>query len=156
MAVSTLVLGQQRSTSRVNLLMERGLGRTKAVVSTWLFTAAVNFILFAIGASAGLEFGVENGQSVWGTMGLGVVVVTTILLVPGMTLAALLSLRSAKYIRVAQVVGPAISLLTIILTYSVGFEVADATVLALMHIVAVPIMVLGLELIRARDTWTRR
>ena len=148
---------RSRSHSRsANLLLERGLGRTKSVFATWLVAAVVNFVLFAIGATAGLDYGVKAGDSVWGVMGIGVIVVTTVLLLPGMTLAALLSLRWKRIIPVAQIVGSAISLLTIALTFSVDFDTASAVVLTLMHIVAVPIMVLGLELIKARDTWTRR
>jgi hypothetical protein len=155
MQLSPNVAYTDRSRS-ANLLLERGLGRTKAVFATWLVAAVVNIVLFGIGATAGLDYGVKAGDSVWGVMGIGVIVVTTVLLLPGMTLAALLSLRWKRIIPVAQVAGSAISLLTIALTFLAGFDTASAVVLALMHIVAVPILVLGLELIKARDTWTRR
>lgn len=155
MQLSTNVALADRS-RRTNLLLERGLGRTKSVLATWIVAAAVNIVLFAVGASAGLDYGVKAGESVWGVMGIGTLMVTTILLLPGMTLAALLSLRWKRIIPVAQVVGSVASILSIGLTFSVGFDTASAIVLAIMHIAAVPIMVLGLELIKARDAWTRR
>ena len=142
--------------SKANLLLERGLGRTQSVLATWVVALAVNVVLFAIGATAGLDYAVEAGDSVWGVMGVGVVIITTILLIPGMTLAALLSLRWKRIIPAAQIVGSAISILTIVLTFSVGFDTASAIVLAVMHVVAVPILVLGLDLIKRRDSWTRR
>lgn len=142
--------------SRANLLLERGLGRAKSVLATWLVAVSVNVVLFAIGAGAGLDYAVKAGDSVWGVMGVGVVMVSTILLVPGMIIAALLSLRWNRAIRVAQVAGSAASLLSIGLTFAVGFDTGSAIVLALMHVVAVPILVLGLELIKRRDTWTQR
>ena len=152
MQLSTSANVSDRS-DRANLLLEHGLGRTRAVLATWLAAGAANF---AIGSTAGLDYAVEAEDSVWGVMGVGVLVVTTILLLPGMILAALLSLRWNRIIPVAQIVGSVASLLSIGLTFAVGFDTGSAIVLALMHIVAVPILVLGLELIKRREAWTSR
>jgi hypothetical protein len=156
MVSTSVVLGRspRNSSVTVNRLLERGLPRTSAVVVTWLSTVVINFVIFAVAATAGVTFSVEDG-SVWSTMGLGVMVVTTALLLPGLILAALLSLRWNSIIRVAQYAGSAFAILTIGLTYAAGFDSASAGVLASMHIVVVPVFVLGLELIRNRDTWTR-
>lgn len=135
-------------------IQDRGLARFPAIAFTWLAAIIVNEVLFAIGLAAGVDYALDEGKA-W-QMGIGVIVVSTALLVPGMALAALLSRRRATILRVAQVVGPALSLLTIGLTFSVDFDTASAVVLALMHVAAVPVMVVGLELIRRRDAWNAR
>jgi hypothetical protein len=156
MVSTSVALGRPSRNSHVtvNRLLERGLPRTQAVVVTWLSAAVFNFVIFAVAALTGLNFGVEDGD-VLATMGAGVIIVTTALLLPGLIVTALLSLRWASIIRLAQWVGSAFAILSIGLTYAVDFDRASATVLASMHIAIVPVFVLGLELIRNRDTWTR-
>jgi hypothetical protein len=68
----------------------------------------------------------------------------------GMTLAALLSSRWPAVLRIADVVGPALALLTVAGTLTAGFDGVSTATLAAMHVVLALLIVVGLESMRRR------
>lgn len=126
------------------------LGRGQAVIATVVAALLVNLAIWAIGAAVGGSFEVTNGDVTQSAAPGGVVVMTVVPLLIGMTLAALLSYRWLGAIRVAQVVGPALALLTIVSTLMVDFDGTSTVALAAMHVAIAPIVVVGLEAMRRR------
>ncbi|WP_342214026.1 MULTISPECIES: hypothetical protein [Nocardia] len=68
----------------------------------------------------------------------------------GMTLAALLSYLWVGVLRVAQVVGATLAVATIGLTVAADFDLVSTLALSAMHVVLVPVLVGGLEMMRNR------
>ncbi|MGH3612217.1 MAG: DUF6069 family protein [Pseudonocardia sp.] len=126
------------------------LGRVQAVVATVVAALLVNLVIWAIGAAAGGSFELTNGDVTQSAAPGGVVVMTVVPLLVGMTLAALLSYRWLGAIRVAQVVGPALALLTIVSTLMADFDGPSTVALTAMHVAIAPIVVAGLEAMRRR------
>lgn len=126
------------------------LGRVQAVVATVVAALLVNLVIWAIGAAAGGSFEFTDGDLTQSAAPGGVVVLTIVPLLIGMTLAALLSYRWLGAIRVAQVVGPALALLTIVSTLMADFDGASTVALTAMHVAIAPIVVVGLEAMRRR------
>ncbi|MGH3569268.1 MAG: DUF6069 family protein [Pseudonocardia sp.] len=126
------------------------LGRVQAVVATVVAALLVNLVIWAIGAAAGGSFEFTNVDIRQSAAPGGVVILTVVPLLIGMILAALLSYRWFGAIRVAQVVGPALALLTIVSTLLADFDGASTVALAAMHVAIAPIVVVGLEAMRRR------
>ncbi|MEJ7838349.1 MAG: DUF6069 family protein [Thermomicrobiales bacterium] len=136
-------------------LAERGLGRTKAVGLTWLATVVGCLIVLAISVAAGVNYGLADDE-VWSSLGIGVPFIVTVTLLPGMILAAVLSLKWPRMLDIAIVAGPVLALLTIILSFLPDLSLGSSISFGLMHVVAAPIMFVGLNLIKRRDEWSRR
>ncbi len=126
------------------------LGRAQAVAFTVVAALLVNLVIYAIGAAVGGSFEFTDGDKTQSAAPGGVIFLTLVPLVIGVTLVALLSYRWPAVIRVAQVVGPTIALLTIISTLMADFDGASTLALAAMHVAIVPILIFGLELMRRR------
>lgn len=131
------------------------LGRVQAVVAAVVVALLVNLAIWAIGAAAGGSFTFTEGGVVQSAAPGGVVLMTTVPLLLGMTLAALLSRRWPRMIRVAQVVGAALALLTIGSTLVADFDGASTAALAAMHVVIAVVVVVGLEAMRRRPVGQR-
>lgn len=135
-------------------LIERGLGRSKAVLATWLATVVGCLLVFAISVAAGVTYGLADDE-VWSSLGIGVPFIVTITLLPGMILAAALSLKWPRLLDMAIVAAPILALLTIILSFLPDLSIGSSISFGLMHVVAAPIMFIGLSLIKRRDEWAR-
>ncbi len=124
------------------------LGRAQAVAATVAVALPVNLVIWAIGVAVGGSFEYTDAGKTQSAAPGGVVVMTAIPLLIGMTSAALLSYRWPGVIRLAQVVGPTIALLTIGGTLAADFDGASTVALSAMHIAIVPILIVGLEAMR--------
>lgn len=126
------------------------LGRVQAVVATVLAALLVNLVIWVVGAAAGGSFQFTDGAVTQSAAPAGVVLLTVVPLLIGMVLAALLSFRWLGVIRVAQVVAPALALLTVAPTFMAGFDGTSTAALALMHVAIAVVVVIGLEAMRRR------
>ncbi len=126
------------------------LGRVRAVAATVVAALVINLVIWVIGAAAGGSFEFTDAGKTQSAAPGGVIVMTVIPLLIGMTLTALVSYRWLGVIRVAQVVGPLIALLTIGGTVAANFDGVSTVALSAMHVTAVPILIVGLEAMHRR------
>ncbi|KAA0017979.1 DUF6069 family protein [Antrihabitans cavernicola] len=123
--------------------------RVRAVIGTALVAVVVNLAIWLIGLAAGGDFMVtDDVKGPISAAPVGVIVMTVIPIVVGMTAAALLSLRWGSIIRVAQVIGAILPIATIAMTIGSDFDGVSTVSLSLMHIVVAATVVLGLQAIR--------
>lgn len=128
------------------------LNRPVAVLGAVVAAVVVNLIVWAIGAAAGGSFvTVDNGQLFDVAPG-GVIMMSAVPLLIGLTVAVLVSYVWTGVLRTAAVVGSALSLATIAMTVSSNFDTATTIALSVMHVVLVPIMVISLEGVRRSIT----
>lgn len=120
------------------------------IAVTVLAAAAVNVLIWAIGALAGGSFEFTESGTIQSAAPGGVIFLTAVPLTVGMTVAAVLALRLPGVIRLAQVVGSAAALSTIGMTLAADFDGVSTLALALTHVAIVPFLVVGLEAIRRR------
>lgn len=110
----------------------------------------VNLVLWLIGAAAGGSFELtEAGERSDSAPG-GVVVMTVIPLVVGLTLATVIALKWRGVIRIAQVIGAVAAVGSIAAPIIEPFDGASTVALSLMHIVLAPVVVIALEAIGRR------
>jgi hypothetical protein len=122
------------------------------VVATVVAAVVINVTIYAIGRAFGGDFLFTNAGKSIEVDAMSVVILTTVPLVAGMTLAALLSLKWPQIIKVALVVGPALALATIAtFTIPADFDTTSTTTLALTHVALVPMVILGLLAIARRS-----
>ena len=122
------------------------LTRTQAVPATVLGALAVNLVIWLIGLAAGGSFEfVDENDVARKAAPMGVIVLTLGPATVGMLAAALLSLKWPIFVRIAQVIGPVLALLTIWLTIDADFDGVSTTALAAMHVVLAIALVVGLE-----------
>ena len=124
------------------------LSRPAAVVGTVLVALVVNLALWLIGLAAGGSFEVPDGDKMMTVAPGGVITLTVIPALVGLTAAALLSYRWPVMIRVAQVVGPLLALGTIAMTIDAEFDAASTVALATMHVALAGVVFAGLEGLR--------
>jgi hypothetical protein len=128
----------------------RGLGRPSAVILTVVAALLVNLVIFAIGVAAAGSSELTTNDKTQIVTAATVAGMTVVPLLVGMTLAALLSYRWPRVLRIAAVVGPALALLTIAGTVAAHFDGTGTATLGSMHIVIALLIIAGLELIRRR------
>ncbi|CAM2839126.1 DUF6069 family protein [Skermania piniformis] len=110
---------------------------------------AANLLLWVIGLLAGGDFETDDGQGGRVTVApAGVVMLTVVPLLVGLTVAGLIAFTWPPIIRIAQAVAVVAALGTIVFTVQADFDTASTITLALMHVVLVPVSVLALERLR--------
>ncbi len=133
----------------------RELGRVQAVFGTVVAALLLNLLVYGVGVAAGGSFELTSNDE-RATVGAGTVAgMTAIPLLVGMVVTALLSLRWVGVIRVAQGVGPVLSLATIAGTVAADFDATSTVTLSAMHVVIAALIIAGLELMRRRLVRTR-
>lgn len=128
----------------------RTLSRWEAVAFATVGSVVLSALVWALFTAFGASFEVMDAGSVHEVGLSGVAMSAGIPVLVGVTLAALIAYFWTGVIRVAQVVGAALPLITIVGSLSADTEVATKLGLALMHVVVAGFVVVGLELMRRR------
>lgn len=142
------VVATENSTAPVTYV--RNLSRWEAVAFATVGAVVVSVVVWALFNAFGASFDVMDGGTVHAVGLSGVAMSAGIPVLIGVTLAALLSYFRVGIIRVAQVIGAALPLVTIAGSLSADTDVATKLGLALMHVVVAGFVVAGLELMRRR------
>jgi hypothetical protein len=121
------------------------LSRPKAIAFAIIGALVLNLIVWLIGKAAGGSFEFFQDGKVNSAAPGGVIMLTVIPALIGMTVAALLVPYWASVIRVAQVIGPLGALVTIALTINADFDGASTIALSAMHVVLAVAIFVGLE-----------
>ncbi|MFD3596603.1 DUF6069 family protein [Nocardia sp. NPDC058640] len=124
------------------------LNRPVAVLGAAAVAVVVNLIIWAIGAAAGGSFEMTDKGVVSSVAPGGVILMSTVPVLIGLTVAVLISYLWTGVLRTAAVVGSLLSLGTIALTIAADFDTASTIALSLMHVALVPVMVIALEGVR--------
>jgi hypothetical protein len=130
--------------------LARRLNPAQVVGLSVVTAVAVNVLIWAVGALAGGDFEYTDGDATLSAAPGGVIMLTAVPLAVGMGLAALLAPRWPAVVRVAQVVGSALALVTIGGTIASDFDGVSTVALALTHVAIVPVLVIGFEVLRER------
>ncbi|MFB7877757.1 MULTISPECIES: DUF6069 family protein [unclassified Nocardia] len=124
------------------------LNRPVAVLGGVVAAVVLNLIVWGIGAAAGGSFVVTDGDTVSDVAPGGVVIMSAVPLLIGLTAAVLVSYLWTGVLRVAEVVGSVLAVATIGLTVAADFDTASTVALSVMHVVLVPVIVVALEGVR--------
>ncbi|MFC4124547.1 DUF6069 family protein [Nocardia rhizosphaerae] len=124
------------------------LTRPVAVIGAVVAAVVLNLIVWGIGELAGGSFTMTNAGVVSDVAPGGVILMSAVPLLVGMTVAVLVSYLWTGVLRVGAVVGSLLSLGTIAMTVSADFDTASTVALSLMHVVLVPVLVIALEGVR--------
>lgn len=128
----------------------RSLSRWQAVAFATAGSVVGSLLVWALFHVFGASFEVLDGSTVH-TVGVsGIATMAGLPVLVGVTLAALLSRVRPVAIRIAQVVGAALPILTIAGSLSADTDWTTRIGLALMHLVVAGFVVVGLELMRRR------
>ncbi|WP_280216732.1 DUF6069 family protein [Nocardia neocaledoniensis] len=128
------------------------MNRTVAVLGAVVAAVALNLIVWAVGELAGGSFTMTNAGVASDVAPGGVIMMSAVPLLIGMTIAVLVSYLWTGVLRVAAVVGSLLSIGTIWLTVSADFDTASTIALSVMHVVLVPVLVVALEGVRRSIT----
>ncbi|MFD4439818.1 DUF6069 family protein [Nocardia sp. NPDC058519] len=128
------------------------LNRPVAVLGAAVAAVVLNLIVWAIGAAAGGSFMVTMEGKVESVAPGGVILMSTVPLLIGLTVAVLVSYVWTGVLRTAGVVGSLLSIATIAMTVDADFDAASTVALSVMHVVLVPVMVIALEGVRRSIT----
>ncbi|MCZ4586757.1 DUF6069 family protein [Rhodococcus opacus] len=135
------------STSRINP-MTLELSRLWAIAATTIGALVPNLVIWLLGLAAGGSFEMTDAGKTSSVAPGGVVILTVVPILIGMTLAALISLKWVAVIRPAEVIGALLPLATIALTIQADFDTASTIALSVMHVVIAVAVVAGLEAMR--------
>ncbi|WP_328659026.1 DUF6069 family protein [Nocardia salmonicida] len=124
------------------------LNRPVAVLGAAAVAVVLNLIVWAIGAAAGGSFTTIADGKVTDAAPGGVILMSAVPVLIGLTVAVLVSYLWTGVLRTAAVVGSALSIATIGLTVAADFDTASTIALSVMHVVLVPVMVIALEGVR--------
>ncbi|MFH5211884.1 DUF6069 family protein [Antrihabitans sp. NCIMB 15449] len=131
---------------RLSSLKALRLSRVEGVVGTVLVALAINLVIWLIGLAAGASYDAQDGDEIMRVAPGGVIFLSTLPTIVGMTAAALLSLKWPVILRVAQVVGPVLAIATIAGTVMTKFDSTTSQVfLSLMHVALAAVLYVGLE-----------
>lgn len=128
----------------------RGLNWWQAIAAGAVVAVVANLLILLIGWAAGASFLVMDAGSPHEVTAWSVVVATVPALVLGTGLAALLSRWWPGVIRLAQVIGGGLALLTVAGPMMADTDGATRLALAMMHVVPGVAVVVSLELMRRR------
>ncbi|MGH3901088.1 MAG: DUF6069 family protein [Pseudonocardiaceae bacterium] len=128
----------------------------QAIVAGAVVAAVVNLVIFFIGAAAGASFAFLDRGTLHEIGAWSVIVATVPPLVIGTALAALLARWWSWVIRLAQVIGGGLALLTVAGPLMTDADSATRLALALMHVVLAVAVVVTLEAIRRRTKASRQ
>ncbi|MFE1594396.1 DUF6069 family protein [Nocardia sp. NPDC058705] len=124
------------------------LNRPVAVLGAAVVAVVVNLIIWAIGAAAGGSFEVTMEGKTESVAPGGVILMSTVPVLIGLTVAVLVSYLWTGVLRTAAVVGSVLALGTIVMTVDADFDTASTIALSLMHVALVPVLVIALEGVR--------
>lgn len=128
----------------------RSLSRWQAVAFATVGAVLGSLLVWALFHVFGASFEVLDGSTVH-TVGMsGIATMAGLPVLVGVTLAALLSRVRPVAVRIAQVVGAALPILTTAGSLSADTDWTTRIGLALMHLVVAGFVVAGLELMRRR------
>ena len=124
------------------------LTKPRAVLGATVMALVANLILWLSRRASGGSFEMTDQGKVASVAPGGVITLTVVPLLVGLSLAMLISLKWEPIIRIAQVVGAVFALGTIALTIAADFDAASTVTLALMHVVVAASVVVALEAVR--------
>ncbi|NNH74532.1 hypothetical protein HLB23_32580 [Nocardia uniformis] len=124
------------------------LNRPTAVLGAVIAAVAANIVVWLIGAAAGGSFEVPNGTEMQSVAPGGVIILSAVPLLIGLTAAALLSYRWVGVLRLAAITGSVLTVATIAMTVAAEFDTASTIALSVMHLVLVPALVIATEGLR--------
>ncbi|MGI9063164.1 MAG: DUF6069 family protein [Pseudonocardiaceae bacterium] len=131
------------------------MGWWQAITAGAVAATAGNLLILLAGRAAGASFEFADGDAQHVITVMGVVTATVPPLVVGTLLAALLGLWWPGFIRLAQVVGGGLALLTAAGPMMTDADSGTRLALAMMHVVVAAAVVLSLEAILRRTTARR-
>ncbi|MBF6211765.1 hypothetical protein IU433_16255 [Nocardia puris] len=126
------------------------LSRKVAVVGAVVGAVLVNLVIWLIGEAAGGSFTTVDGDTTIDVAPGGVIVLSAVPMAIGLTAAALLAYKWVGALRLAAVIGSALSLATIGLTVTTDFDTPSMVALSVMHVVLVPALVIATEGMRRK------
>jgi hypothetical protein len=124
------------------------LGRWQSVLATTAAAVVGNLAIYLVALIAGGSLEVLDKGTAKPISAIGIVGISALPTAIGVGLVVLLSLRWPAMIRVGQVVGAALPLLTIALAAMADTDGVTKTALILMHVLMAAVIVAGLELLR--------
>lgn len=133
----------------------RGLNWWQAIAAGAVAATVVNLVILLIGWAAGASFVVLDAGKPHEVTAWSVVSASVFPLILGTGLAALLARWWPGFLRVAQVIGGALALLTVAGPMMSDTDGATRLALAMMHVVLGAAVVASLELMRRRITSDR-
>ncbi|MGH3903041.1 MAG: DUF6069 family protein [Pseudonocardiaceae bacterium] len=122
-----------------------GLSWWQAIAAAAVAATVVNLLILLIGRAAGASFEYVDGAGLHAVTVSGVITSSAVPLVIGTVLATLLGLWWPGFIRVAQVVGGGLALLTVAGPMMADTGTGTQLALAAMHVIVGVAVVLGLE-----------
>lgn len=128
----------------------RDLNRWQATLAATAAAVVGNLAIYLVAVIAGGSLEVIDKGTVNPIPAGGIVVISAVPTAVGVGLVALLSLRWPNMIRVGQVVGAALPLLTIALAAMADTDGTTKTALILMHVLMAAVIVASLELLHRR------
>jgi len=133
------------STARVNRGLLDPARRPVIVAVTVVAAVVINLVVYALGVALGGDFDFTNKGKTIHVSPASIILMTTVPLLVGMTLTALLSLKWSAIIKAALVIGPVLALVTIgIMTIPADLDTTSTITLAVTHVALVPVMIAGL------------
>ncbi len=128
-----------------------GLNWWQAIAAGAVAAAVTNLVIFFIGRAAGASFAFLDRGTLHEITAWAVIIATVPPLVVGTGLATLLARWWSWMIRLAQVIGGGLALLTVAGPLMTDTDGATRVALALMHVVLAVAVVVTLEAIRRRS-----
>ncbi|MGH4023688.1 MAG: DUF6069 family protein [Pseudonocardiaceae bacterium] len=134
----------------------RGLSWWQAIAAAAVGATVVNLLILLVGRAAGASFELVDGAALHAVTFGGVITSSAVPLVIGTVLATLLSVWWPGFLRLAQIVGGGLALVSVAGPLLADTDTATRLALAAMHVVVGVAVVLSLEAIRRRtSTGTR-
>lgn len=134
----------------------RGLNWWQAIAAGAVAAAVVNVVIFFLGRAGGASFAFLDRGALHEVTAWGVITATVPPLVVGTGLAVLLARWWSWVIRLAQIIGGGLALLTAAGPLMTDADGATRLALALMHVVLAVAVVLTLEAVRRRTRASRQ
>ncbi|MFC9892668.1 DUF6069 family protein [Nocardia sp. NPDC127579] len=126
------------------------LNRPVAVLGATGAALLANLIVWLIGAAAGGTFETTNNGQVQSVAPGGIIVMTVVPMLIGLTAAALLSYRWTGVLRVAAVIGSTLAIATIAMTVAADFDTASTVALSITHLTLAPAIIAATEGLRRK------
>ncbi|MEU0539891.1 DUF6069 family protein [Nocardia sp. NPDC005978] len=138
------------ATNSVRKVSIPALSRPVAVLSAIAGAVVANMIVWLLGMAAGGSFETTTDGKVQSVAPGGILMLTVVPLLIGLTAAALLSYKWPGILRVAAVIGSVLAVGTIALTVAADFDTASTVALAVTHLTLVPALVFATEAMRRK------
>jgi hypothetical protein len=121
----------------------------RIIAGAVLGALAVNLLIWlaCTGLGGSFVYLEADGRPHTTTAPQGVITMTVIPMTAGLALAALLGSRWPVMVRLAQVVGPALALVTVYKTFTAGFDLVSEIALTSMHVLIAAAVAGALQLL---------